>query len=101
MTYGTTHYIPRLVIGIEHTKKAIEPVIHFLEDKVHEGTKVGTEAYDYPLTHQRDHWSKMDSEFPEFYITSGDFVKSKRGLYIPLQRYDHFKDHYRYVFDEE
>jgi len=96
-----SNYSPRLTIGVEHTKRAIEPVVKFLDDVVEEGTKIGTEAYVHPLTHMEDHWSRMDSEFPEFYNAIGDFVKSKGGLYIPLQEFRDFRNYYRHVFDEE
>lgn len=68
-------YSPKLAIGVEHKIRAIEPVTKFLDDKVHEGTKVGTEAYSHPLTHIDDYWSMTDSEFPQFYNAIGDFVK--------------------------
>ena len=95
------NYSPKLIIGVRHTKKALGPVLNFLDDLVREGTKVGTEAYDYPLTHIEDHWSRMDSEFPQFYNAIGDFVKSKGGLYIPLQIFEDFRNYYMPIFNEE
>lgn len=93
-------YQPKYAIGVNHSIKFIEPVIKFLDDKVHEGTKVGTEAYDHPLTHM-DFWARMDSEFPQFYNSIGNFVKSRSGLYVPLQRFDDFRNYWRLYFDDD
>lgn len=95
------NYLPKLVLGVEHTRKTIDPVISFLDDLIHDWIKVGTEAYDHPLTHIEDHWSRTESEFPEFYNSIGDFVKSRGGLYIPLQKFEDFRNAYRHILDEE
>ena len=92
-------YQPKYVIGVNHSIRFIDPVLKFLEDKVSEGIRVGTEAYDHPLTHM-DFWARMDSEFPQFYNAVGDFVKSRKALYVPLQKFLDFENYWRIHFDE-
>lgn len=92
-------YQPKCAIGVSHSIRFIDPVLKFLEDKVYEGTKVGTEAYDHPLT-RMDFLARMNSEFPQFYNAIGDFVKSRNALYIPLQKFDEFRNYWRIHFDD-
>ena len=80
-------YQPKLAVGVKHVPANIPLVQRLLDDKITEGIKVGTEAYSHPLTHP-EYWEKGA---PEFFDAINDFVKSKGGFYVPLQRLEDFK----------
>src|SRR3989344_1526116 len=80
-------YQPQLAIGVKHIPTNIPFVQRFLDDKINEGAKVGTEAYSYPLTHP-EYW---EEGAPEFFNAINKFILSKGGIYIPLQRLEDFE----------
>jgi len=79
-------YSPSLAIGVRHIVKNIDPVKGLIDRRLNRGTKVGTEAWSYPLTH-RDY---MEPEAPDFFDGIAEYAISKGGVFIPLQKLDDF-----------